>query len=252
MNNGISILMYHQVGEFRPMPSHRSTYCHVNRFRSQMTWLYRLGFSVLRMDEVLAALQGARPIPRRAVALTFDDGYENFYEHAYPVLERYGFPAMVYLISERIGQPAQWFAEDGRATPPLMSAGRIRQLRGAGIDFGSHGARHIKLAEADPEAARKDILDSREQLQDLLGEEIRHFCYPYGSHNAAVVNLVRQAGYSTAVTCQRAAATADFDALALPRKAISYGDNLAGFFWKLKMKDKPKGEAVILQPIRGA
>jgi len=251
LNQGISILMYHQVGEFRPMSTHRSTYCHVSRFRAQMAWLHRLGFKVLRMDEVLAALRGETPVPPRAVALTFDDGYENFYEYAFPVLARYGFPAMVYLISEHIGQPARWFAADGRATPPLMSAERIRELLRIGIDFGSHGARHIKLAEVDLDTARRDIVDSRRHLQELLGDEVQHFCYPYGSHNAAVVDLVRQAGFATAVSCQRGAATAEFDALALPRKAISYGDNLLGFFWKLMMKDEPKGEAVILQPIRG-
>jgi len=252
LNNGISILMYHQVGEFAPMAAHRSTYCHVRRFRSQMAWLHRLRCNVLRMDEVLAVLRGQRPVPPRAVALTFDDGYENFYEHAYPVLARYGFPAMVYLISGRIGEPAQWFAAEGRATPPLMSADRVRQLRAAGIDFGSHGSQHIKLAEVDLETARTDIFDSRRELEALLDEEVRHFCYPYGSHNAAVVDLVRQAGFASAVSCQRGAATADFDALALPRKAISYGDNLIGFLWKLTMKDEPKGEAVILKPIRDA
>jgi len=252
LNHGISILMYHQVGEFAPMPTHRSTYCHVRRFRAQMAWLHRFRFNVLRMDEVLAALRGERPIPPRAVALTFDDGYENFYEHAYPVLARYGFPAMVYLISGRLGEPAQWFAADGRDTPALMSAERIRALQRAGIDFGSHGSRHVRLAEVDLETARADIFDSRRELQALLDEEVRHFCYPYGSHNAAVVELVRQAGFASGVSCQRGAATADFDALALPRKAISYGDNLIGFFWKLMMKDEPKGEAVILKPIRGA
>ncbi|MCB1785805.1 MAG: polysaccharide deacetylase family protein [Chromatiaceae bacterium] len=244
--------MYHQVGEFAPMSSHRSTYCHVKRFRAQMAWLHALRFHVLRMDEVLAALRGERPIPPRAVALTFDDGYENFYEYAYPVLRRYGFPAMVYLISERIGQPSEWFAADGRDTPPLMSAERVRTLRRAGIDFGSHGARHLKLAEVDPATANTDIVESRAQLEALLDEDVRHFCYPYGSHNAATVQMVREAGYATAVSCQRGAATPAFDALALPRKAISYGDNLAGFFWKLSMKDKPKGEAVILTPIRDA
>ena len=95
MNNGISILMYHQVGEFASMPRHRSTYCHVRRFRAQMAWLRRLRCHVLRMDDVLAALRGERPMPPRAVALTFDDGYETFYEYAYPVLHRYGFTAMV-------------------------------------------------------------------------------------------------------------------------------------------------------------
>jgi len=151
LNHGISILMYHQVGEFAPMAAHRSTYCHVRRFRSQMAWLHRLGFNVLRMDEVLAALRGERPIPPRAVALTFDDGYENFYEHAYPVLQRYGFPAMVYLITGRIGEPAQWFAAEGRDTPPLMSADRIRQLRAAGVAASEPVKPHL----ADHQHARR-------------------------------------------------------------------------------------------------
>jgi peptidoglycan/xylan/chitin deacetylase (PgdA/CDA1 family) len=248
---GISILMYHQVGEFAPMNNHRSTYCHVKRFSAQMHWLYRLGYQALRMDEVLAILRNERPAPRKAFALTFDDGYENFYEYAYPVLAKFGFPAMVYLISGRIGQPAAWFAADGRDTPPLMSGERIKELYSAGVDFGSHGVNHIKLGEVDPTTARADIEDSRAQLRDLLGEAPRHFCYPYGSHNGAVVELAREAGYETAVTCQRGAATPAFDALALPRKAISYGDSLAGFFWKVEMKDKPKGTAYVGQAIGG-
>lgn len=232
------------------MQAHRSTYCHYKRFASQMAWLHRFGYRVLDMDTVLASLQGKQKIPARAVALTFDDGYENFYEYAYPVLQAYNFPAMVYLISERIGQNAEWFADDGRDTPPLMTRKRIRQLRKAGIDFGSHAARHVKLAEVDHAIAKDEIHGSKASLELLLDEEIRHFCYPYGSHNPELVEEVRRAGYASAVSCQRAAATSEFDAMALPRKAISYGDSLAGFFWKLTMKDKPKGEAIIHQPIR--
>lgn len=247
MSARISILMYHQVGDFPPMKAHRSTYCDARRFAGQMAYLHRFGYRALRMDEVLECLRGDRPVPPRAVALTFDDGYENFYEHAFPALQRYGFPATVYLIAGLIGRDAQWFAADGRATPPLMTADRVRQLRRAGIDFGSHGLSHVKLAEVDRARMRDEIARSKVELESLLDEEVRHFCYPYGSHDPEVVESARTAGYRSAVTCVRAAAVPGMDPLALPRKAISYGDNLLGYFWKLRMKNRPKTRAAPAQ-----
>lgn len=238
---GINILMYHQVGDFAPMREHRSTYCHYRRFAAQMTWLRRLRYTVLGLDEVLDCLAGRRPVPARAVALTFDDGYENFYEYAWPELQRHGFRAMVYLIADLIGQPSRWFAADGRATPRLMDAARIRELRRAGVDFGSHGASHVKLAEQDDARVRDEVTRSKEVLQELLGEPVPHFCYPYGSYELRTIEAVQQAGYRSAVTCVRALALPGDDWLALPRKAISYGDTLAGVAWKLHAKNEPKG-----------
>ena len=121
-----------------------------------------------------------------------------------------------------------------------MDRQRILQLRDLGVDFGSHGVSHCKLAEADADTVRHEVTASKRQLEALLGEEVRHFCYPYGSHDLTALNAVQQAGYRSAVTCQRAAATPAFDPLLLPRKAISYGDTLAGFVWKLWLKDRPK------------
>lgn len=239
--DGIDILMYHQVGEFAPMRGHRSTYCDHRRFAAQMAWLHRLRYTVLGMDEVLDCLAGRRPVPPRAVALTFDDGYENFHEYAWPQLQRYGFRAMVYLIADLIGQPARWFAADGRATPPLMDAARIRQLRRGGVDFGSHGATHVRLAEQDDERVQDEAQRSRIILEDLLSEPVTHFCYPYGSYERRVLDAVARAGYHSAVTCVRARSCPGDDPLALPRKAVSWGDTWPGVFWKLHMKNRPKG-----------
>jgi peptidoglycan/xylan/chitin deacetylase (PgdA/CDA1 family) len=202
-----------------------------------MAYLARLGYRVLRLDEALAALRGERPIPPRAIVLTFDDGYENFYEYAYPVLRRYRFPAIVYLVAGLVGQNANWFAGEARDMPPLMGRERLWELKRAGIDFGSHGMSHVKLAEVAPERAHAEVFDSKATLEALLDDEVRHFCYPYGSFNAAVVDSVRAAGYQSAVTCMRAVATPGIDSLRLPRKAISYGDSLLGYFWKLHKRD---------------
>jgi peptidoglycan/xylan/chitin deacetylase (PgdA/CDA1 family) len=242
VGNYINILMYHQVGDFEPMRAHRSTYCHYRRFAAQMAYLHRFGYNVLRMEAVLDCLSGKRPVPARAVALTFDDGYENFYEYAYPELERYGFPAMVYLIADLIGRDAAWFAQDRRSTPALMAAARIRQLHQAGVDFGSHGASHVKLGEQDEARIREEVVRSKSVLEDLLGVPVGHFCYPYGSYDLRALKAVEEAGYSSATTCVRAPARPGDDPLALPRKAISFGDTLPGVFWKLHFKHTPKGD----------
>lgn len=238
---GISILMYHQVGAFAPMRAHRANYCDHRRFAAQMGLLARLGYRVLDLDGALECLAGTRPTPPRAVVLTFDDAYENFYEYALPVLARHGFPATVYAISGWLGRRAEWFAKDpGRPIPALMSAGRLREIQGAGITVGSHTANHVKLAEVPRDVQRSELADSKSALEDRLGTPVRHLCYPFGSFDLDAVRTAAETGYASATTCLRGAAGPADHPLALPRKAISFGDNLLGYWWKLAVKNAPK------------
>jgi len=247
---GVSILMYHQVGDFHGVAAHRALYCHHRRFAAQMAFLRRFGYRVLTMDRVLDCLSGAAPMPSRAVAITFDDGYENFYRHALPELQRHGFPATVFVVAGLVGKPARWLEADGLSQPMLMDAPRLRELRRAGITIGSHAVHHVRLAGLAPGRLDAELAGSRTLLEDLLGEPVAHLCYPYGSHDLGVVEAAARAEYRSATTCQRALATAAFDPLALPRKAISLGDNLIGYAWKLLAKNAPKGVPVSRDPSR--
>ncbi len=241
----VSILMYHQVGVFEPMREHRANYCDHRRFAAQMDLLARLGYRVLGLDDALAGLRGERPLPARAVVLTFDDAYDNFAEYAWPVLERHGFPATVYAISGWLGRRAEWFAKDpGRPIPTLMSAERLRELHAAGITIGSHSVDHLKLGTLDPEAQRRQLVDSRAALEDVLGAPVLHLCYPFGSFDQTTVQLAGEAGYRSATTCLRGAAGSDDHPLVLPRKAISFGDDRLGYWWKLAVKHAPKPELI--------
>lgn len=235
MTTGLRILNYHQVGDFPSRAPRRSLYCHDVRFAEQMAYLHRNGFHVLTMDAAAAHLRGEGALPKRAVVLTFDDGYENFYTHAFPVLARYRFPAIVYVLSGLIGETAHWYKRDGREPPRLLSRTQILELRRGGIEIGSHGVSHIRLTEAAPEQLREELTRSKAGLEDLLGEEVRHFCYPYGSHNPAVVDAARAAGYATAVTNVRRAARRGDDLLALPRKVISHGDGRLKYAFKVRL-----------------
>jgi peptidoglycan/xylan/chitin deacetylase (PgdA/CDA1 family) len=241
----ISILMYHQVGDFVPMHQHRANYCDRRRFARQMGLIARLGYRVLDLDTALDCLAGDRPTPARALVLTFDDAYDSFYDNALPVLQARGFPATVYAIGSWIGRRAEWFAKDpGRPIPSLMSADRLRQIQAAGMTVGSHTANHVKLGEIDPLTQRAELADSKAILEDLLGEEVRHLCYPFGSFDRNAVRAAAEIGYTSATTCLRGTATPADHPLALPRKAIAFGDNLIGFWWKLAIKNAPKAALV--------
>jgi peptidoglycan/xylan/chitin deacetylase (PgdA/CDA1 family) len=238
--SSLSILMYHQVGDFAPMREHRANYCDRERFARQRRRIALLGYRVLDLDTALACLSGTRPTPPRALVLTFDDAYDGFYDHALPVLQLHGFPATVYAISGWIGRRAEWFAKDpGRPVPGLMSAARLREIHAAGMTLGSHTANHVKLATVSPEIQRAELSDSKAALEDLLGAEVRHLCYPFGSFDRNAIETAAQTGYVSATTCLRGRATRADHPLALPRKAISYGDNLLGYWWKLAMKNAP-------------
>lgn len=238
--NRIQILMYHQVGDFPAMESHRATYCDHRRFATQMAYLHLFGYNVLSMSEVLQCVRGDKPIPPRAVAITFDDAYENFYEYALPILQKHDFPATVYAIAGMLGQSADWLIADGHAAPPLMTGARLRELLSSRIEIGSHSFDHIKLGEQTSELAFNEALKSKAVLEDILGTAVDHFCYPYGSHNLQTVEAVAEAGYLTATTCERAPATTSDDPLTLPRKAVAWGDSLVGVWWKMHMKNEPK------------
>ena len=240
LKEGISILMYHQVGDFSPMKTHRASYCHYRRFSAQMKLLSLLGYHVMDFETAIKAIEEKTEIPPLSVVLTFDDGCRNFYEYAYPVLKKFRFPAIVYVVSGLIGKKAEWFSREDRHAPALMSEDILLELRKNGIIFGAHGMSHVRLAETETARQREEIFKSKAVLEDILGEEVRHFCYPYGSYDKAVLNLTKEAGYKTAVTCSRGTAYPGDDLLQLPRKAISYGDSLAGFLWKIHIKNKRK------------
>lgn len=240
----LSILMYHQIGRYPRPDAHRALFCHIDRFRSQLAYLDRAGFDVLSMDQAVDSLFGRRPLTRRSVVITVDDGYDDFREHAWPALKERGFPAMVYLVGSLIGQRSSW--QTHRPDPaPLMTADAVRALHRDGCHFGSHTLSHPRLSHLPAAEQRREIADSKHLLEDLLGAEVPHFCYPYGDYTARSREFVAEAGYRSATTCIRGAGNLSEHPLELTRKAISYGDNLLGFAWKLHFKQARKGKGAL-------
>ncbi len=240
MKRYISILMYHRVGDFKAIKEHRALYCKSKRFALQMWFLSFFKYNVISLTQALNLISSQQPIPRRCVVLTFDDGYSDFYKNAYPILKKYKFPATVYVLSELIGKRAVWFEKENRETPYMLTKEELLELCSNNIEIGSHGKTHVNLNEVPLDKAEEEIMESKAKLEKLLNQKVLHFCYPYGKFNQNVIKLVKKAGYVSAVTCIRGGVTKMSDPYILPRKAISFGDSLIGFLWKIHIKNKLK------------
>jgi len=228
--------MYHQVGEFASPKAHRASFCHIKRFKQQMAWLKTADHHVISLDDACNGLFGDMVLPPRSVVLTFDDGCANFREYALPVLRKHAYPSTMFLIGGMLGKTTSWMKDVG-VQSRLMDSHEIKEIHAAGdVTFGSHTMSHVRLAQCDAAVAKREIFESKMCLEEMLGSEVGHFCYPYGSYNEPVRDWVSEAGYRSGLTCIRGLANHAQNAYEIPRKAISYGDNVLGFWWKLLKK----------------
>jgi peptidoglycan/xylan/chitin deacetylase (PgdA/CDA1 family) len=124
-------------------------------------------------------------------------------------------------VSGAVGTYNHWDAEYLRERKPLMSRDQLDQWLAAGMEVGSHSLSHQRLQELPPELARFEIAESRTELRTMLGVPIEHFAYPFGQLTADIVELVRHAGYSSAMTLLRGVAQASVDRLLLPRILVN-------------------------------
>lgn len=192
---GVPILCYHRVG-----PGSSKMTISSARFEAQLDWLASNGYTVVTLDDVAAFMAGQAPLPDKAVAITFDDGYESVHRHAFPALRKRGMPATLFVYSDFIGagEALGWKQMD-------------EMLRTGLIEIQAHSKSHRNLAErlpAESEAAYRARIDHElrhpratiEKALGASGARVRHFAYPYGDANEAVLDAMRRNGYELGLT----------------------------------------------------
>ncbi len=219
----LRVLMYHKVNDLWPNPTTVPTAV----FEEQMDLLGELGYVPVSLEAVRDHYLAGSALPPGAVLITFDDGYRDNLENAFPVLRRHGYPAVVFV---PIG-----FLDDGRPLPheePLRMLGirnetlswdELAELEAGGVRIESHGIGHRPVSELEPDEAAREIALSKLRLEARLGREVEAFAFVKGSladYRPEHASLVQQAGYKLAFTSVSGANGAASDRFRLRRYNI--------------------------------
>jgi len=217
----IPVLAYHSVGLSNSVLSTQPAV-----FRRQLAYLKSQGYGTCSLSDYVQQ-KGRNPTrDERAFLITFDDGFEDLYTCAFPILQELSFTAVIFLVTDFIGKRADWIARDRdrireRLVPNLkmtrskvqaeietlrsfenrrlLSWTQVTQMHHYGIDFQSHSCSHPFLSDLAPSAVRQEIRDSKTALEAKLGKVIQCFAYPYGDYNQPCLQAALQrAGYSMA------------------------------------------------------
>ena len=214
---GARMLMYHSISPSMQDDPH-SLRVRPETFDSHLAHLRRRGLRGVSMTQWLAAARRNEAV--RLVALTFDDGYRDFVDYAMPIMARHGMTGTVYVVAGKIDGVSDWVV--GGPHAPLMTADDIRAAAAAGHEVASHTTTHPRLDHVAGTQLTSEVVESRAILEDVVGNAVPGFAYPYGAFDEAAISAVREAGY------EYAAATDDHtlrDGFSIARIFISDRDN---------------------------
>ena len=231
----LPILMYHSISD--DAEAGVSPYYRVatspRRFAEQMEWLIECGCRGVSLEEGLNSL-GKNGSTRPAVAITFDDGFRDFYTAAWPVLREYEFTATMYLPTAYVANQRKSFL--GRE---CLTWGEVRELRRQGIRFGSHTVNHPKLYELSWNEIASELRLSKNQIEQELNEEVRSFAYPFAypqedrSFTQTLAGILHDHGYQSCATTVIGRVNACDDRLCSKRLPVNSCDDRDLFMAKL-------------------
>jgi len=191
------VLLYHRVVPAAPSDDPFGNFVSVASFESQLRWLRDQSYRTVPLPALETIFSGAPALPRRPIAITFDDGYADNYEHAWPLLKRYGFQATVFMVTDAIGRGSDF--DDAYPASPMLTVDQIREMSRDGVTLGSHTCSHpSSLMDLGETELARELASSRASLEGLLGAPVTVFAYPHSRHDHRVEQAVASAGYRLA------------------------------------------------------
>ena len=196
----IPILMYHSVSDPERANQQLWPFAVSPRlFDEHMKYLYEHDYASLTVTQLITMLYHDRQsLPERPVVVTFDDGFADFFVNALPVLKRYNLVATLYIPTAFVGSTSRWLWREKEAAHAILTWDQIVEINAQGIECGGHSHTHPQLDLLPLSAARREIWQNKELLEQRLGQRIASFAYPHGYHSVALQRIVEEAGYTSA------------------------------------------------------
>lgn len=183
--SGVPVLNYHQINN----EAHNVLTLSSQEFDAQMNYLSKSGYSTISPEQLADFLETGRALPPNPILITFDDGYEDNYRVAYPILQKYNFTATFFIITDFAGASGRY-----------MSWKQIEEMKSKGFTFESHTVNHVALPTLADDDIRTELVKSKEVLEQRLHQKVEYLAYPGGLYDQRVISLVKEAGYRAAFT----------------------------------------------------
>ena len=168
-----------------------------SQFERGIRFLHERGYRSARADELINPAEDRDP---KRLVITFDDGYEDVYCNAIPILSKFGFTACVFVITGYVGRQVDWDYHVGGEKKRHLSWEQIAEMAQAGFEFGSHTVNHPDLTRIAKRFVRYELRDSKDALEQKLGRKVNLLSYPFGRYNRHVQGEAEEAGYLAAYT----------------------------------------------------
>lgn len=221
-----AIFMYHSVS----LNSEFFTVTPEN-FEMQMEYLYKNKYNVVALSSLVDYVKKGIKIPTKTVVITFDDGYEDNYLHAFPLLKKFCFPASIFLVTNWIGNKK--YKNKRGIEMPMLDWGQIKEMHDSGlVDFEPHTASHPRLSRIHILDVEDEINKSKDHIERRLGKRCNHLCLPFGDYNTAVLDIVKNF-FESCLTVDRGFVGKDDDPFKLKRNSID--SRTSKFMFKLKV-----------------
>ncbi len=233
------VLMYHMISEHLPKKQSKFNRLRVkpSDFEKQLIWLKKKNFKSFTLTE-LSELEN---IPAKSVVLTFDDGYEDNFTKAFPLLKKYEFKATIYTVLNRFNQDWATDKDLNQASNELnsekmLSNEQIKEMLDSGlIEIGSHTLDHVNLPKLNKEEKKKQIIESKKQIENVFNIKCNSFAYPFGFFDEDSVKIVNEANYTNATTTVNSVFDKNkYTNFEIPRIMISGRQGLFSFILKIK------------------
>ncbi len=184
----IPILNYHKIEVHSDIGI---TSRHPARFEKDILFLREQGYQTITFEQYAAQA----PLPEKPVILTFDDGYQSVFIEAMPVLQKYNFSGVVFIPTAFIGKTNDWDVQFGGKKYRHLNQVELKELAAAGFEIASHGRTHQSFTTLTPSALKQEFVQSKQEIENLIGKQVQSICYPFGSFNDSVLKLAEQTGY---------------------------------------------------------
>ena len=247
--NEIPIIYYHRIAKDINDAGKHGIFVTEKQFEYHLRFLKNKGYKTVTFEEALQIKK--KCTPGKYVIITFDDGYEDNYTLAFPLLKKYGFTAIVFLVAGL--EYNLWDEQSDEPKLKMLSRQQILEMSEYGIEFGSHTLTHADLSKEPEEKIKVELAESKKILEAKLAKEITSFAFPYGNCNETVKRLAKETGYKFVYATDRAPLGLHEDLFQIRRIGIFPNTTVAGLGRKVKgnyiFKREKKGSPFLRIPL---